>query len=119
VLRLTFVTHRATVQSIIQKTPLTLALFKNEFADTTTVPVTYDELVAAREKCIVTINAEMTEDEQRFLVSVKEGAPEWELLGLPGTEALPAIRWKVANIVRMDRAKHADMLAQLRVKLRL
>jgi predicted nucleotidyltransferase component of viral defense system len=95
------------------------ALFENEFAGMTTVPVTYDELVAAREKCIVTINTEMTEEERRFLVSVKEGAPKWELLGLPGIEALPAIRWKVANIVRMDRAKRADMLAKLRAKLRL
>jgi hypothetical protein len=81
--------------------------------------VTYDELVAAREKCIVTINAEMTEDERRFLVSVMEGAPKWDLLGLPGIEALPAIQWKVANIGRMDRVKHADMLAKLRAKLRL
>ena len=38
---------------------------------------------------------------------------------MPGIEELPAIRWKVANIVRMDRAKHADMLAKLRAKLRL
>jgi hypothetical protein len=46
VLRLTFVTHRATVQSIIQKAPLTLAFFKNEFAGMTTVPVTAVESCA-------------------------------------------------------------------------
>jgi predicted nucleotidyltransferase component of viral defense system len=95
------------------------ALFENEFAGMTTVPVTYDQLVAAREKCIVTINAEMTEGERRFLLSVKEGAPKWDLLGLPGIEALPAIQWKVANIARMDRVKHAEMLAKLRAKLGL
>ena len=61
----------------------------------------------------------MTEGERCFLISVKEGAPKWELLGLPGIEALPAIQWKVTNIARMDRAKHADMLAKLRAKLKL
>ena len=65
------------------------------------------------------LNAEMTEGERRFLISVKEGVPQWELLGLSGIEALPAIQWKVTNVTRMDRAKHADMLAKLRAKLRL
>jgi predicted nucleotidyltransferase component of viral defense system len=95
------------------------ALFENEFAGMTTVPVTLAELEAAREKCIVTLNAELTAAERHFLVSVKEGAPQCELLGIPGIEALPALQWKVRNIARMDRTKHAAMLAKLRAKLGL
>ena len=94
-------------------------LFENEFAGMTTVPVTLAELEAARETCIKTINAALTDAERRFLISVKEGAPQWDLLGLSGIEKLPAVQWKITNIARMDRAKHAAMLAKLEKKLGL
>jgi hypothetical protein len=42
------------------------ALFENEFAGMTTVPVTLAELEAARETCIKTINAALTDAERRF-----------------------------------------------------
>ena len=94
-------------------------LFEEEFAGMTSEAVTLHELVAARETCITTINAELTDGERRFLLSVKEGVPRWELLGIPGIATLPAIQWKVTNIARMNRAKHAEMLEKLRAKLKL
>jgi hypothetical protein len=39
----------------------------------------------------------MPADHRRFLLSIKSGAPEWALLGLPGAESLPAVRWRLAS----------------------
>ncbi len=47
----------------------------------------------------------MTEDEKLFLVSFKEGKPNWELLGLSGIELLPAVKWKQLNLDKMNSDK--------------
>ena len=40
----------------------------------------------------------MTNEERKFLISVKKGKPKWDLLGLTGVEDLPAVKWKLMNI---------------------
>jgi hypothetical protein len=52
----------------------------------------------------------MTQEEKRFIVSVKEGKPQWDLLGAPGIENLPAVKWKLQNIRRMAPMKHREAL---------
>jgi len=42
----------------------------------------------------------------RGIVSVKEENPQWDLLGVPGIENLPGVRWKLQNIRRMAPMKH-------------
>jgi len=56
----------------------------------------------------------MTQEERRFIVSVKEGEPQWNLLGVPGIENLPAVQWKLQNVNRMTPAKHREALRKLR-----
>ena len=53
-------------------------------------------------------------EEKLFLVSVKEGAPRWDLLGLEGVENLPAVKWKLLNIGKMEPSKHRDAVRKLR-----
>lgn len=38
-----------------------------------------------------------TENERKFLVSLKIGLPDWSLMSVPGIEKLPAILWKLEN----------------------
>ncbi len=52
--------------------------------------------------------------EMQFILSVKEGKPEWNLLGAPGIENLPAVQWKLLNIGRMTPMKHREALRKLR-----
>ena len=47
-------------------------------------------------------------------VSVKEGMPQWDLIGLEGVQNLPAVQWKLLNIGRMAPAKHSKALRKLR-----
>jgi hypothetical protein len=52
--------------------------------------------------------------EKQFFVSVKEGYPQWELLGLEGIENLPAVKWKLLNIAKMSNAKHQEVVKKFR-----
>jgi len=45
---------------------------------------------------------------------IKTGKPEWDLLGLTGVEELPAVKWKLMNIKRMEKKKHKNALEKLR-----
>lgn len=90
------------------------SVFSEEFETMTEEMVTYDDLVETREHLILTINSELTNSEREFLISVKQGSPNWKLLNLPGIKNLPGIAWKVMNIGRMDRNKHQKQLDALK-----
>lgn len=95
------------------------SIYENEFSGMTAVPVRYTDLIDARETLISIILKDLTSSERQFLLSLKEGHPRWELLGTEGIENLPAIQWKVMNILKMDKRKHAITLEKLRAKLEL
>jgi hypothetical protein len=52
--------------------------------------------------------------EKKFIVSVKEGIPQWDLIDIEGVENLPAVRWKLLNIERMNPAKYKTAVRKLR-----
>jgi len=88
--------------------------YDREFAGMTFSRVDYEELVAVREEMIHIINKILTEDERHFLLSIKQGRPQWGLLKIPGIEQLPAIQWKLINIQKMNNDKHARATEKLR-----
>jgi predicted nucleotidyltransferase component of viral defense system len=92
-------------------------VFEKEFKDMIVEDVTYEELEIAREHLVSLLLRELTTQEKRFIVSVKEARPEWELLGLEGIEDLPAVKWKLLNIERMERSKHEKAVRKLRAYL--
>lgn len=91
--------------------------YEREFAGMTVDDVRYEDLVAAREALIETLRKDITDAEKGFLVSLKEGKPKWDRLGIEGIEKLPAIQWKLTNIRKMKKEKHAAALAKLKSKL--
>jgi hypothetical protein len=92
-------------------------IFKSEFAGMTDRAVAYQELESVRERLIADIVKSLSESERNFLISIKQGAPRWDMLGIPGIENLPALQWKLANIRKMDRKKHEDMVNKLKAVL--
>ena len=58
-------------------------------------------------------------EEKNFLVSIQEGNPAWEQIGLPDIEQLPALKWKTQNVKTMDSAKRAKATQDLKSKLGL
>jgi hypothetical protein len=89
-------------------------VFEKEFQWMVWESVTVEELRSAGEKLVSRLQREMTQEEREFIVSVKEGKPEWSLLGIPGIENLPGVQWKLQNIHRMTPAKHQEALKKLR-----
>ncbi len=92
-------------------------IFESELLEMTDEAVEYDALIDARQRLIARLGADLTADERRFLVSMKEGRPDWPLLGVAGTERLPAVLWKLKNIGKMSPAKRQEQLVQLRKTL--
>jgi predicted nucleotidyltransferase component of viral defense system len=94
-------------------------IFADQFEGMTLDPVPLAALEIARERLIEKINRDLTNAEREFLLSMKQLAPRWDLLGIPGLERLPGLQWKLYNLRKMDPAKRLASEQLLRRKLRL
>lgn len=89
-------------------------IYDNEFKGMTYEEIPYEELEATRENLIKRINKSLSQKDKKFIVTVKQGKPEWDLLNLKGIENLPAVKWKLSNIKLMSKKKHEAALNKLR-----
>jgi predicted nucleotidyltransferase component of viral defense system len=89
-------------------------VFETELLGMAMVPVRYEELEKVRDNLVPLLKSALTMPEKQFLISLKEGNPQWDLLGLQGIDRLPGVQWKLMNIRKMDKRKHAQMLAKLK-----
>jgi hypothetical protein len=51
--------------------------------------------------------------EKTFILSVKKGEPQWDLIELKGINLLPAVQWKLLNLSWMDKKKRKLALSKL------
>lgn len=84
-----------------------------EFVGMTEEDVSLDDLIAARTALVQGIVGEMPAAHRRFLASFERGEPEWDLLGLPKVDKLPAIQWRLQNLDKITKNKRAELVAQL------
>jgi len=70
-------------------------------------------LCQTRKRLLVLVHQELDEDEKRFLLSMKQGEPDWDALGIEHLKELPALQWKLKNIRRMNKRKHTVALENL------
>jgi len=94
-------------------------MYEQQFVGMTAEEVEHDELAAVRDRLIKTIRETMTEDEKKFLLSIKQGNPAWDLIPVAGIDQLPAIQWKLANIQKMQNSRHAESIQKLQEVLGL
>lgn len=78
--------------------------FAAGFSGMTEEPVTLEAMYDAREALIAEVVGKMPPEHRRFLLSFKDGEPDWDLLGVPGAAELPAVRWKVDNLETFGRS---------------
>lgn len=95
------------------------AVFIKEFVGMTIEPVELSSLLKARDEMHSILLTGLTANEKRFLISMKEGNPEWEALSIPGIENLPGLKWKLSNIKKMSKQKHAKELSKIKAVLGL
>jgi predicted nucleotidyltransferase component of viral defense system len=88
-------------------------VFHHQFQGMADREITLEELVQVRKKVISTVRSSLTLPERSFLLSIKKRIPQWDFLGIPGVEHLPAIQWKLVNIKRMEKKKHKAAIEKL------
>lgn len=92
--------------------PLT-GIFERQFENMASEPVTIEQLETARSDLIAALHARMGNEEKEFLISFKRGEPRWELLGVEHAPELPAVRWKLHNLDRMEKTRRKEAVANL------
>jgi hypothetical protein len=89
-------------------------VFEKEFAGMASFEVKYEELLSVRKTLVEELNKQITADEREFLVSFKERNPKWDLLGVAGAQDMPAVKWKLSNLAKMNDEKHKLAVHQLK-----
>jgi hypothetical protein len=79
----------------------------------TEYPVPLDLLIATRERLVRQIQRELDDDERRFLLSLVRAEPEWSALGIPHLEHLPGLRWKLQNLLQLQKANTRKFAEQV------
>ncbi|RCK40581.1 hypothetical protein TH25_24410 [Thalassospira profundimaris] len=91
-------------------------LHDQEFAGMTRDEVNPVDLENVRSRLIADIRNALTGDFARFLLSLHDGKPDFNLIGLPAAEQLPAVQWKLLNLRRLkddNPVKHAELRRSL------
>lgn len=94
--------------------------FVQEFAGMTTIPVTVEDLAAARNRLLADIDRRMEDTAREFLIGLHDCKPDFDAIGLPQAANLPAVRWKLLNLKKLiseNPSKHAEQKAELLEKL--
>lgn len=88
-------------------------VLKTQFTGMTLQAVNVAELEETRRSLVKVVQERLTDNQRRFLISFKNGVPEWSLLPFSGIEQLPAVQWKLINIGRMTKANHTAAVEKL------
>lgn len=87
--------------------------FERQFRGMTREPISLDTLLDARQALLTQIAKWMTNADKRFLLSVKQGEPQWDLLPFANAHQLPSVLWKLQNIRRMPKDRYLVALSRL------
>ena len=93
------------------------AALDNQFTGMSKENFSYAEFERVRDLLITEIHNNLTEDDKQFILSFKNGTPNW---GIYNFEQFPAITWKLQNIQRLkenNADKHMRLYATLEEKL--
>lgn len=80
--------------------------YEKEFKSMTDLKIDLNTLIETRTRLIHLIHANLEPADKEFLLSVKEGAPQWNLFPFNHVKNLPAVRWKLKNISKMKSKAH-------------
>ncbi|MDQ1349981.1 MAG: hypothetical protein QG657_282 [Acidobacteriota bacterium] len=88
-------------------------IYEGEFSGMVKETISLEKLMEIKQELITTIKNELTIEEKEFLLSVKEGEPRWEKLGIGDYSHLPGVQWKILNINKMGKGKRKDAYNKL------
>jgi predicted nucleotidyltransferase component of viral defense system len=86
--------------------------YANNFQGMTAETIPLASLLAARERMVRELQEGLDMNERQFLLSLLTGEPNWPLLGIAHIDQLPAIRWKLNNLLQLKRSNAKRFAAQ-------
>lgn len=94
------------------------AIYRKEFVGMAITDIPLPQLEEVQSRLLERLAQLFTDDDARFLLSFKQGEPDWSLFPVQGVDQLPAVMWKLANIRKMGAEKHGQALEALDEVLR-
>lgn len=91
-------------------------VFETQFSGMADIPFIYEEFELTRVQLVNDIHSKLTEKDRLFLMSFKEGIPDWKRFIVRNAKQLPAVNWKLQNIIRLKKEnskKHKEMVRSL------
>ena len=88
--------------------------YRPEFFGMAQDPPSIEALESVQETLAPSLVSSLDGDEKTFLLSMKQGDPDWNLLCIDNLEQLPALQWKLLNIRKMDARKRDEQLGALK-----
>ena len=90
------------------------ALYETQFRGMVRDPVDLGDLIKTREILVKKVKNELTDNERSFLISIKSGEADFELLDIQDIERLPGLQWKIQNVRRMNESRRSASLEKLK-----
>jgi predicted nucleotidyltransferase component of viral defense system len=98
-------------------------VYENEFTGMTNQEISYQQLLEVQNILARKLLEDLTAKEKQFILSFKNITPDWNLLDLYKSEdevfnierikTLPAVKWKMLNLKKMDSKKHTEAYKKL------
>lgn len=88
-------------------------VFEKEFSGMTVEQVEAKELNSILSRLPEMIVRLLNRDHKAFLMTFKEGNPDWNLMPISHLKDLPAVQWKLQNIRKIDGKKHQIEIKKL------
>jgi hypothetical protein len=97
------ISHNRRIVEILDPSLLDIKqTYETDFIGMTTDPIELADLVETRNELIRTVHALLDERDKKFLVDFKEGHPDWSYFSVPHIKDLPAVKWKMHNLDRVE-----------------
>jgi hypothetical protein len=90
------------------------ATYESDFVGMAQNPPSMEELKAIQSRLPQLLAPSLDSEERQFLLSMKSGDPDWGVLGIEGLQEMPALKWKLMNIRKMDASKREEQVRMLR-----
>jgi hypothetical protein len=75
----------------------------NQFEGMSDMAFTYEEFGQTRLQLIRDVNAMLTEEDKRFLVSFEQGEPMWDGYEFAYFKDYPSVQWKLVNLAKLKK----------------
>ncbi|MDR1342518.1 MAG: nucleotidyl transferase AbiEii/AbiGii toxin family protein [Prevotellaceae bacterium] len=74
---------------------------ENQLEGMSDIPFSYDDFEDALKDLIEKVNAMLTSDDKRFLLSFEQGTPDWDKCCAGDLGQYPSVQWKLQNIQKL------------------